>query len=243
MKISYKITGLAFAAIASLTLGSCGADPDSPGLEYMPDMYRSAAIEPYVDYGEVRGEENMETKMTASAKVPPMGTIPYYGTDSVTVSLMLPYARKANEAFVITHGLYGMDVTTEDTYAAAAADANPLKLTAENADGIFKQGKYLFESRCAHCHGKAGDGQGPMVESGAYVGVPDYANVKNLSDGQMFYSIYYGKGMMGAHGSILNKKEIWTLVHYIRKFQDKNYGPGSEMAVEAPVETENAVEQ
>jgi hypothetical protein len=65
-----------------------------------------------------------------------------------------------------------------------------------------------------------------MVASGAYSGVPDYANLTNLSDGQLFYSIYYGKGAMGAHGSTLNKKEIWTLVHYIRKFQNPEYGPG-----------------
>jgi hypothetical protein len=68
------------------------------------------------------------------------------------------------------------------------------------------------------------------VLSGAYVGVPDYANLKNLGDGQIFYSIYYGKGFMGAHSSILNKKEIWTLVHYIRKFQNADYGKtGAEM--------------
>jgi len=29
----------------------CSSTPDSPGLEYMPDMYRSPAIEAYVDYG------------------------------------------------------------------------------------------------------------------------------------------------------------------------------------------------
>jgi hypothetical protein len=63
-----------------------------------------------------------------------------------------------------------------------------------------------------------------MVTSGAYSGVPSYANLTALSDGQMFYSIYYGKGMMGAHNSLLNKKEIWTLVHYVRQFQDPNYG-------------------
>ena len=63
-----------------------------------------------------------------------------------------------------------------------------------------------------------------MVTSGAYVGVPNYATLTNLSDGQIFYSIYYGKGMMGSHGSLLNKKEIWTLVHYVRQFQNKDYG-------------------
>jgi hypothetical protein len=30
--------------------------------------------------------------------------------------------------------------------------------------------------------------------------------------------------MMGSHGSLLNKKEIWTLVHYVRQFQNKDYG-------------------
>lgn len=92
--------------------------------------------------------------------------------------------------------------------------------------------KKLFTANCAHCHGAKGDGNGPMVESGAYAGVPDYANLTNLGDGQLFYSIYYGKGMMGAHNPILDKKEIWTLVHYIRKFQDANYGKS------APVQAE-----
>lgn len=220
-----------FKALAGLTgvtltllLGSCVADSDSSGLEYMPDMYRSAAIEPYVDYGELRGRENKEIKTELSARTPAFGTIPYYGTDSTEVMLMLPYHRKANEAFKLTHGMYDADLTKDDTYAMAAADMNPLKLTADNSEAIFKSGKALFTANCAHCHGEKGDGNGKMMENGLFAGVPDYKDKMALSDGQMFYSIYYGKGMMGAHASILNKKEIWTLVHYIRKFQNPDYG-------------------
>jgi mono/diheme cytochrome c family protein len=77
-----------------------------------------------------------------------------------------------------------------------------------------------------HCHGEKGDGNGPMVTSGAYAGVPNYADRATLGDGQLFYSIYYGKGAMGAHASLVSKKEIWTLVHYIRKFQNADYGTG-----------------
>jgi len=29
---------------------------------------------------------------------------------------------------------------------------------------------------------------------------------------------------MGGHASLVSKKEIWTLVHYIRKFQNSAYG-------------------
>jgi mono/diheme cytochrome c family protein len=228
MKMKLNITTkVAYAAVAIFLLGACNADKDSPGLEYMPDMYRSPAIEPYVDYGLIKERINEDLKTELTSMTPPFGAIPYYGTDSATVAMMLPYHRLPNEAFSSTHGLTNTDFTSEDSYALAANDVNPLTLTEDNADAIFKTGKSLFNSNCAHCHGEEGNGEGPMVKSGAYAGVPDYANLTNLSDGQIFYSIYYGKGMMGAHGSLLNKKEIWTLVHYVRKFQNSDYGPGN----------------
>ncbi len=225
MKIKFKVlASIALVAVSILTLGSCTADADSPGLEYMPDMYRSPAIEVYVDYGEVRGTEIKDMKNRLSALVPPMGTVPYYGTDSATVSLMLPYFRKANIAFKQTHGMYGADLTMVDEYALAIADKNPLRLNAENSEAMFKQGKELYTAMCQHCHGEKGDGNGPMVGSGAYAGVPNYTERSVKSDGQLFYSIYYGLNTMGGHGSILNKKQIWTLVHYVRRFQNADYG-------------------
>jgi len=216
MKMNFRIVfSVAIVAASTFLLNSCAADADSAGLEYMPDMYRSAAIEPYVDYGEIRGRENVEVKSLLSAKVPPFGTIPFYGTDSAEVAIMLPYGRKGHVSMKMTHGMYDAELTADNEYEMSAMDKNPL----EASDEVYEEGKRLYISNCAHCHGDKGDGNGPMVVSGAYVGVPDYANLKNLGDGQLFYSIYYGKGMMGAHAPILNKKEIWTLVHYIRKFQ------------------------
>ena len=242
MKLKAITTIIGGAALAC-AMQSCVADADSSGLEYMPDMYRSAAIEPYVDYAEVRGREIEGQKMKQSAMTPPANTIPYYGTNEEEVKLMLPYARKANVAFKSTHGLFGWELTKEDSYAAAAADMNPLKLTEENRDAIFKEGKALYTANCAHCHGEKGDGNGPMMKSGAYAGVPDYKEQArmDLSDGQIFYSIYYGKGAMGSHASLVNKKEIWTLVHYVRKFQDENYGKDlTAMAAPAVVDSTDA---
>lgn len=224
MKIKFKaIAGLAVLS-STLLLSSCTSDADSSGVEYMPDMYRSAAIEPYVDYGEIRGREDKEVKMKISALVPPHGTIPFYGTNAEEVMLMLPYHRLPNIEFKTTHGLTNVDFTTEDTYSLAAADNNPMKLTPENAEAIFASGKELFKANCMHCHGEKGDGNGQMMINGTYTGVPAYSDKSALSDGQLFYSIYYGKGAMGAQNSIINKKEIWTLVHYIRKFQNPDYG-------------------
>lgn len=227
MKVKFKAL-MQFSAVAMLAV-ACSTDPDSAGYEYMPDMYRSPAIEPYVDYGEVRGQINDEMKMSQSALTPPRYTIPYWGTDSATVSMMLPYHRLPGSAFKVTHGFYGLyDLSTNEDgdfeYKLAATDMNPIKLmNAEQSAKVLAEGKSLFQANCQHCHGEKGDGNGPMVTSGAYVGVPNYKNL-TIAEGQMFYSIYYGKGMMGSHAPTLNKKEIWTLVHYVRSFQDANYG-------------------
>jgi mono/diheme cytochrome c family protein len=200
----------------------------------MPDMYRSPAVEPYVDYGQVRETEHEDMKMRLSAMTPPHGSVPFYGTDSVEVALMLPYHRKANIAFKETHGMFGEDLTYEDTYKLAAADSNPMILPEgeEALKPFWDEAKILFENNCSHCHGDKGDGNGEMMVNETFAGVPDYSNLA-ISDGQMFYSIYYGKGAMGSHRSILNKKEIWTIVHYINKLTDKNYGDaGAEMDME-----------
>jgi mono/diheme cytochrome c family protein len=233
-----KVTAIVKMTLGLATvvlMGSCVSDPDSSGLEYMPDMYRSPAIEPYVDYGEVRGREQEGVKKKISALVPPHNTIPYLGTNKEDVIMSLPYARKAMKAFKTTHGMYNSEFSDADEYTLAAADKNPLLLTAENSEAIMKKGKYLYTSKCMHCHGEKGDGNGPMMASGAYAGVPAYKDRATLGDGQIFYSIYYGKGAMGAHSSLLTKKEIWTLVHYVRQFQDENYGKfnadGTTMAV------------
>lgn len=226
MKVKFKAM-IQFSAVALLA-AACSSDPDSAGLEYMPDMYRSPAIEPYVDYGEVRGQINEDLKLSMSALTPPKHTIPYWGTDSATVHLMLPYHRLPAPAYAITHGLFGWDYSTNPDanyeYTMAAADVNPIKLTsAEQSDALFAEAKALYQANCQHCHGEKGDGRGPMVESGAYTGAAILKSL-TIADGQMFYSIYYGKGMMGAHAPLVNKREIWTLVHYIRRFQDENYG-------------------
>lgn len=209
------------------SLYSCTVDPDSPGLEYMPDMARTPAIQPYVDYGWVKDKTDPVLVLTKSAKHPPMHTIAYHG-DIEDLEIYLPYQRKANSFASKTHGLLpenGWILSDQPggDYFASAEDKNPIKLTADNQEEIFKHGKELYTINCAHCHGKKGDGKGPMVESGAYAGVPDYHNLLELKDGQMFFSIYYGKGMMGAHAFLMDNYEIWTLVHYINKLRFEGY--------------------
>ena len=225
--------GLSFLILLALMV-SCSSNPDSAGTEYMPDMYRSPAIETYVDYGEIRGRENMEIKTKLSARQTPKYTVPYYGMNGSEVQMMLPNKRKAGIAWRESHGLFGWDLNAESAYDKARLDTvNPLTMTRENAETILNNGEKLYTSMCAHCHGEKGDGNGTMIQSGAYgdLGVvPAYKDLDTLSEGKIYYSIYYGKGYMGAHGSLLNKKEIWTLVHYVRQFQRDGYGKFDDVA-------------
>lgn len=231
MKKHFKAISLyvTIVIVGVISFSSCISDADSPGLEYTPDMYRSPAIEPYVDYGEIRNKENVELKSKQSAMRPPNYAIPYYGTDADRVAMMLPYHRLASSAAAVSHGLqtnegWRLSDSLDVNYIQAKADKNSISLNASNNDVLFGKGKKLYNSMCAHCHGEKGDGEGPMVKSGAYAGVPNYKNLTELGDGQVFYSIYYGKGAMGAHAMMLDKEEIWTLVHYVNKFRFDGYG-------------------
>jgi mono/diheme cytochrome c family protein len=217
-----SFTIIAFVSGALLT--SCKSS-DSPFYEYMPDMYRSAAIEPNVDYGEVRERYDAKRANTISSKIPPFGSIPFYGTNSEEIMLMMPYHRKPALGMDLTHNHFGVLLASDydSEYLAAANDINPIKLNELNAEDVINYGKSVYAKQCQHCHGEAGDGKGPMVESGAYSGVPNYKTLM-IAEGQMFYSIYYGKGLMGSHGNTVSKKEIWSIIHYIKRLQDDNYG-------------------
>ena len=61
---------------------------------------------------------------------------------------------------------------------------------------------------------------------------------KNKTTDVLSFPFYGKKDLKYA---IINKKEIWTLVHYVRKFQDKDYGKfETEETKEEPVETNKA---
>ena len=65
-----------FAFVLTI-VSSCVKHPDSPGYEYVDDMFRSQAIEAYIDYGLVGDKVNDTLKNTISARTPVKGTIAY----------------------------------------------------------------------------------------------------------------------------------------------------------------------
>lgn len=78
MRLSRFIGLIVITILTALMFDSCKSDPNSPGIEYMPDMYRSPSFETY-------GENSFYGDTIMSARMPAMNTIPR-GSDN------LPYA-------------------------------------------------------------------------------------------------------------------------------------------------------
>lgn len=193
-------------ALVGVALASCSKDSNSPGYEYMPDMYRSGAVEAYVDY---------HNPDSLSAKLPPAGTIPF-SVDPSKAIFNMPYPYKN---------------TPDDYEKAGMFLKNPIAYS----DAAFAEGKMIYTKMCMHCHGEKGDGQGQIALNGKFDGIPSYSGaLKSLPVGKMFHTITYGKGLMGSHAGQLNKEERWKVIFYIQALQNGGTFPDS-LKVSTPV--------
>ena len=190
---------------AVVLMSSCHHDPNSPGIEYFPDMYRSPAVEAYVDYGQdpyYFGDSLAEAERnTVSWRLPPAGTIPFAADQSkATYNFPYPYAN-----------------TPEDYERAGAELHSPIEMT----EATVEKGKTIYTKFCWHCHGETGAGDGPVVNNGGHPPPTAYSGpLKDLSEGKMFHTLTYGKGMMGSHASQLSKEERWTVIQYVKYLQN-----------------------
>ena len=72
---------------------------------------------------------------------------------------------------------------------------------------------------------RKGDGNGPMVALGVYpVQPPAYNNGPSaeLTPGEIYHTIYYGKGVMGSHAAQISEDKRWKIVMYVQTLQGKS---------------------
>ena len=83
----------------------------------------------------------------------------------------------------------------------------------------------LYLVNCAICHGPKLDGNGPLYKGGdgpfpakpaTLVGDVKY---ENMPEGQMYYSVTYGKNKMGSYASQLDTRQRWMVIAYIKSKQ------------------------
>ncbi len=186
------------AVLASgFVLSSCVRDAQSPGYEYTPDMYRSPAIEAYVDYGEVRDTIRFEKMHQVSARKPVPGTIAYTEV-----------------------ALNDMPYTVPNTFEGYELAGQTVKSPLGYDEAVVAAGAKVYNNFCTQCHGVQGQGDGAVVVKGNHPAPqPFNKGLKELPEGKMFHTLTYGKGAMGSHASQLTKEERWQVVAYVKTLQ------------------------
>ncbi len=186
---------LSIIAVVALTAWACSDVRRSPGRVYMPDMAYSRAYETYASTA------NLDSHGINYNKMPVPGTIKR--------GELFPFPLAKDE---------GSDTTN---YVLSKQVVNPLPALSEVQ---MKEAERLYLIQCGICHGSKLDGNGPLYNggSGPYAAAPRNLltdPVLGMPDGQIFYSITYGRGQMGPYGPQLSTTERWMIVHYINAKQ------------------------
>ncbi len=104
-----------------------------------------------------------------------------------------------------------------DDHAAGAKLKSPLKGT----EAELERGQFVFETWCSVCHGKKGDGDGPVVGTGRLPGPPSLnaSRAKTLPDGHLFHIVMRGQGLMPSYATQVRQADAWKAIAWIRKLQ------------------------
>ncbi|MDQ3393533.1 MAG: cytochrome c [Bacteroidota bacterium] len=204
----YRKYNFGFLLVITGILGSCSAGGDNPGTEFSPNMYNSVAYEPYTQITDTesglwlssgmegRGEfynSNTMNPYGMNMRQPPANTVPR-GRNMAAIPYRIP---------------------ADSVELAARSITNPVEATEQ----ALNQGQALYTSYCYPCHGKAGQGDGPVGQ--VYLGVANFASdrLKNAPEGHIFHVITHGRGRMYPHGSQISPEDRWKIVHYVKTLQ------------------------
>ena len=200
--------------LATVLLNSCGPK-DNPPLVYFPDMYFPVAYDPLMKAEDAYSDHENEIP----AFVKNNGA-----TGLTTVEGTVPQNKD---------GIFAEDILPKnvDQYNAGYEKSKTVTispLNPANAKKDLERGKILYERTCAACHGTAGDGQGPIVASGAYSGVPNYTD-REITVGSVHYVINHGRNAMGSYAGQLTAGDRWRVAQYVMA-TFKNAAPSTEAA-------------
>lgn len=194
----YKIFTVSLIVIL---FASCSKD--TPSNVFFPDMYYPVAYDPYQE--SVLAYSDEETTIpffknhNGQTAMPPVkGTVP------------------RNKYGVLPTELTN---TPEDYAKSKMIVESPLQKDSTYVkEEVLARGKKLYEQNCAACHGVNGDGQGSIVQSGAFNGVPNYAD-RQISVGSVHYVLTYGKNAMGSYAFHLTPDDRWRVAEYVMSFK------------------------
>lgn len=209
--ISILLIGAAIGAAVFGMLGLQGSLMRKPPFELFPDMDRQAKLRPQVPFHFFTNG--------ISSQLPPTGTI----ARSQPIETANGAVYRFEDSPVNTGRITG---TTN------FVETNPLTVDA----ALLARGRERFDIYCAPCHGRTGDGNGITKKIGV---MPAVANLHDkriveLADGEIFNTVTYGKGLMGAAGPLVPTEDRWAIIAYLRALQLSHLGSTNDLTAEQP---------
>ncbi len=183
-------TLLAIGAIvigASLMTGCVKDNPDSPGFEYFPDMYRSPGPETNLAYTGTGAIDSMANRLPAPGSIP-VGHTPF------------PYPNTP-EGDTLAHKFWRSPLTINEQV---------------EKDGQFLYERFCIycHGKGGAGDGPLITSEKYTAVPNAYT---KRQGDGWLTDGHVYHVITYGKGQMGSHASQLSPEERWKVVAYVQK--------------------------
>jgi hypothetical protein len=85
-------------------------------------------------------------------------------------------------------------------------------------DEIRRDGASLYRKHCLSCHGEPGKNAPAALDPSP--GDPASESFRKLTDGDIFYKITVGRGLMPRFENVISENERWYIVAYIRTYHD-----------------------
>jgi mono/diheme cytochrome c family protein len=212
-----KVSILSLIIVAVTIIVSCSDIKRKPGRVYMPDMAYSRAYETYSVTEEQKAE--LARQGIHFSNTPVAGTLKR--------GSLLP--------FLLTKDKDG----DSSSYVASKVVKSPLSFASLDTPQRV-EAERLYLVNCAICHGPKLDGNGPLYKGGdgpfpakpaTLVGDAKY---ESMPEGQMYYSVTYGKNKMGSYASQLNTQQRWMVIAYIKSKQSAGKGAGAAASAATP---------
>lgn len=103
-------------------------------------------------------------------------------------------------------------------YGTGFPEELELKASSENQTAFLTRGKEVYGYKCAICHGASGDGKGIVTEYG--FNAVASLTTSTLGEGNIYYVVKNGRGLMGQMGSDMTLYDRWAVVAYVKALQE-----------------------
>jgi mono/diheme cytochrome c family protein len=192
-----KVSIISVLSLSALLIGGCHDVQRKPGLNYMPDMYKSRAYETYEDHSNLASQGIHYNNQPVAGTVNRGEELPYHLKNDST-----GYALSAAVPNPITKLSAADAEETERLYLINCAICHGSKLDGNGP--LYKGGEGPYPAKPATLVGD------PAIEA--------------KTEGTYFHVQTYGKGMMGSYASQLNRRQRWMIAAYVKSKQAQAKG-------------------